>query len=117
VTSIHSEGMKHEVGGWYVRVTGISELMTSYEDCIFLCLSDHFFIMLVIGVDALRGEGEGWSAGLGGGWGSSFGSLGVTFLYRTWCRIRIRSRYISPRRHVCAHCSSYDLWIKKEGFK
>jgi hypothetical protein len=30
-------------------------------------------IMLGIGVDALRGEGEGWPAmGLGGGWGSSF---------------------------------------------
>jgi hypothetical protein len=28
VTSIYLEGMKHEVGGWYVRVTGIPELMT-----------------------------------------------------------------------------------------
>jgi hypothetical protein len=31
VNTLH-RGMKHEVEGWYMRVTEFSELMTSYEE-------------------------------------------------------------------------------------
>lgn len=111
VVSDVNNRMKHEVGGWCERVTGLFRGIwiddVLWGRTLFLSLSQYFLLYSALRwLKAWRMSSS--ATGLGGGWGSSFRFLRVSCLYRTWCRIRIRSRYISSQRHVCVHCLSYN---------